>query len=115
MRECCDASEGNPLILIALVGGGFKVFGTEVSGKTGHPVLRIVAGVMGLFLLIFGLVGTSDFTSINPGAIGHRGPLVFPLKLPAMRNRHHRLEKRLWKSLTHVTAGNPEHLTSVSL
>ena len=78
MRECCDASEGNPLILIALVGGGFKVFGTEVSGKTGHPVLRIVAGVMGLFLLIFGLVGTSDFTSHQSGGDRPSRPLSIP-------------------------------------
>jgi Tetratricopeptide repeat len=57
---------GAVLILVALLGGGFKLFGTEVSGKAG-TVQRTVAGSLGALLLIFGLVGPLDFTSHQPG------------------------------------------------
>jgi hypothetical protein len=48
---------GALLILVAIVGGGFKVFGAEVSGTVGTP-LRIVAGVIGTGVLLAALYPT---------------------------------------------------------
>jgi hypothetical protein len=45
---------GAILFLIGLLGGGFKLFGAEVSGKAG-PGIRLLAAVFGLSLVIFGL------------------------------------------------------------
>jgi hypothetical protein len=48
---------GAVLLLIALLGGGFKIFGAEVSGNTGRGQ-RVVAGIAGIVLIIVGLVGS---------------------------------------------------------
>ena len=53
---------GAVLLLIALVGGGFKIFGAEVSGSAGK-VARSVAGLGGLALLCVGLFGSFDKTA----------------------------------------------------
>ncbi len=45
---------GAVLILLSLVSGGFKIFGAEVSGTAGR-LGRIVAFVLGLILIAFGL------------------------------------------------------------
>jgi hypothetical protein len=50
---------GAVLLLIALLGGGFKIFGAEVSGKAG-AFGRPIAGVTGMILLILGLFGSSS-------------------------------------------------------
>jgi hypothetical protein len=47
---------GAVLLLIALLGGHFKIFGAEISGATGRPG-RIIAGVVGVVLLVVGLFG----------------------------------------------------------
>ena len=49
---------GAILLLIAFVGGGFKVFGAEVSGAA-KPAARGAAGVLGLLLILFG-IGKED-------------------------------------------------------
>jgi len=46
---------GGILLLIALVGGAFKIFGAEVAEKPGRAV-RVVAGVVGSALIIWGLL-----------------------------------------------------------
>jgi hypothetical protein len=48
---------GSVLILIALVGGGFKIFGAEVSGTAGR-VGRAVAGIAGAIFLAIGVFGS---------------------------------------------------------
>jgi len=48
---------GAVLLLIALVGGRFKLFGAEVSEAVGGTG-RAIAGVMGIALIVFGLYGS---------------------------------------------------------
>ena len=50
---------GAVLLLIALLGGGFKIFGAEVSGKAG-AFGRPVAGVAGVILVLLGLFGAGS-------------------------------------------------------
>jgi len=47
---------GAVLVLIALLTGGFKIFGVEISGTTGR-LQRIIAGVLGILLIIVGIYG----------------------------------------------------------
>lgn len=56
---------GAVLILIALLSGGFKIFGVEVSGTTGK-LGRIVAGAAGTLFLIVGLHGSFEKRSAPP-------------------------------------------------
>lgn len=56
---------GAVLMLIALLGGGFKIFGTEVSSTAG-TVQRIVAGGLGVPLIVVGLLGSFDFATHQP-------------------------------------------------
>ena len=51
---------GAVLVLIALMGGGFKIFGAEISGKAGHAA-RWLSGLLGVSLLIIGLYGSVQF------------------------------------------------------
>ncbi|MGF1523726.1 MAG: LCCL domain-containing protein [Leptolyngbyaceae cyanobacterium] len=46
---------GAVLILLALSGGKFKIFGSEISESVSNPLLRIIAGVVGTFLLVLAL------------------------------------------------------------
>jgi hypothetical protein len=48
---------GAVLLLIGLLGGGFKIFGAEVSGNTGR-VSRGIAGAIGVVMIVIGLVGS---------------------------------------------------------
>jgi|SRR5208283_4341899 len=48
---------GAVLLLISLLGGGFKIFGAEVSGSAGK-VGRLVAGVAGFILISVGLIAS---------------------------------------------------------
>lgn len=50
---------GSVFLLLALVGGGFKIFGAEISGKIG-PLARAVAGVLGSILVLGGLLHWFD-------------------------------------------------------
>jgi hypothetical protein len=50
---------GAILLLIALLGGGFKLFGAEISGTTGRTG-RGVAGILGIVFLAFGIYGSID-------------------------------------------------------
>lgn len=45
---------GAILLLIAVLNGQFKIYGAEISGGTGL-VGRLVAGLLGLVLILFGL------------------------------------------------------------
>jgi hypothetical protein len=45
---------GAVLLLIAVLNGSFKIYGAEISGSAG-VVGRIVAGILGLVLIAFGL------------------------------------------------------------
>jgi hypothetical protein len=54
---------GAVLILIAIVGGKFKIFGAEVSGNVGRAG-RAVSAVIGTVLIIFGL-----FKSFNSSGV----------------------------------------------
>ncbi len=56
---------GAVLILIALLGGGFKIFGAEVTGKTGW-VGRVVAGLAGTILIAVGILGPSYNKPVPP-------------------------------------------------
>lgn len=71
---------GAVLVLIALLGGGFKIFGTEVSGTTG-TVQRIVAGALGALLIVVGLVGSFDFSTHQP--VDFKPPTPAPNPHPA--------------------------------
>lgn len=42
---------GGVLILIAILGGNFKVFGAEVTATVSNVFLRFVAFLLGVFLL----------------------------------------------------------------
>jgi hypothetical protein len=50
---------GAVLLLIAIMGGGFKLFGAEVAGKAGI-LMRLVAGTLGLLLILFGIFGSAE-------------------------------------------------------
>lgn len=56
---------GAVLVLIALVGGGFKLFGVEIPAITGSLV-RIVAGVAGTSLIFIGIYGDFYKTPKSP-------------------------------------------------
>ena len=55
---------GGVLTLIALLGGNFKLFGTEVSSSVSNPILRFVALVLGALLVALGIHG--DFVDKTP-------------------------------------------------
>ncbi|MGG6237139.1 hypothetical protein ACQ4N7_00750 [Nodosilinea sp. AN01ver1] len=59
---------GGILILIAIVGGNFKLFGAEVASTVSNKFLRFVAFVLGVFLLILavGLSSPESLTSVSP-------------------------------------------------
>jgi hypothetical protein len=50
---------GAVLILVAILGGGFKAFGAEISERVGTP-LRVVAGVIGALVLLATLYPTLE-------------------------------------------------------
>jgi hypothetical protein len=50
---------GAVLLLIAIMGGGFKLFGAEVSGRAGI-LSRMIAGAMGLSLILVGISGSAE-------------------------------------------------------
>jgi hypothetical protein len=54
---------GGVLLLVALVGGNFKIFGAEVSAKISSVPIRILAGLLGLS---FVLVAFSPSIGITP-------------------------------------------------
>jgi hypothetical protein len=66
---------GGVLLLIALVGGGFKIFGAEVSGRA-DPLPRLLSGVLGLMFVLVGISGAVD--NGDPPA-----PRQVPTPLPA--------------------------------
>ncbi|NES05810.1 MAG: hypothetical protein F6K22_25185 [Okeania sp. SIO2F4] len=55
---------GGILVLIALVGGKFKIFGAEVEATTSNPFLRFIAFFLGTVLIIAAL-NQSNFLSTN--------------------------------------------------
>jgi hypothetical protein len=61
---------GGILLLIALVGGNFKIFGAEISEKISNKGLRWTAGILGLGLLSGPLQGLkqTDLPSGNAAA-----------------------------------------------
>jgi hypothetical protein len=56
---------GGVLLLIALLGGKFKIFGVEILEKTG-PLSRTVAGLIGLVLLMVGIGLTEQAGTPDP-------------------------------------------------
>lgn len=56
---------GAVLLLIALLGGSFKIFGAEVSGSAGKAG-RTVAGLAGLVLVCIGLFGSFGNSENHP-------------------------------------------------
>lgn len=56
---------GGILVLIALLGGNFKIFGAEVVATTSNPFLRFIAFLLGTVLIIAAL-NQSNFLSTNP-------------------------------------------------
>jgi hypothetical protein len=58
---------GAVLLLIALLGGGFKIFGAEVSGSAGKAG-RTVAGLAGLVLVCIGLFGSFGNSENHPSS-----------------------------------------------
>ena len=76
---------GPVLLLIALLGGGFKIFGAEVPGKTGWGG-RIVAGIAGTIFICVGLFGSVFNTVVppsHPKSTLHAGitVMVYPSKV----------------------------------
>lgn len=55
------------LILIALLGGKFKIFGSEISDTVSNPLLRFVAFAIGSFLLVLVLDIQAPFGNILGG------------------------------------------------
>ncbi len=72
---------GAVLLLIAVLGGQFKIYAAEVSGSVGGRV-RILAGVLGAFFIVVGLLGnpfgstTTGPTPIPPTAITPGSPAL---------------------------------------
>src|SRR5882762_9589230 len=58
---------GAVLLLIALLGGGFSIFGAGVPGKVGTPG-RLVAFVLSLIFIAVGLIGSIENSPSQPGA-----------------------------------------------
>ena len=57
---------GALLILVAILGGGFKAFGDEISEKVGTP-LRVVAGAIGAVVLVTVLLHIVQQSLTDPG------------------------------------------------
>jgi hypothetical protein len=66
---------GAVLLLIAIMGGGFKLFGAEVAGKAGI-LMRLVAGMLGLFLILFGIFGSATERNMDQGSISAPNPNI---------------------------------------
>jgi hypothetical protein len=56
---------GAVLLLIGLLGGGFKIFGAEVSGNAGQGP-RVAAGGLGALFIAIGLVGSLLSSTSSP-------------------------------------------------
>ena len=84
---------GAILVLIAILGGNFKLFGAEVATNISNPFLRFTAFILGIIFLAIGITGTlpptptPTPTNLQP-AIGayccdlsgiRRCPLIQPL------------------------------------
>ena len=70
---------GSVLILIAILGGRFKIFGAEISGTTGR-IGRIVSGIAGTILVLLGAVGSYYPTSSTPISAPEPTTHITPLK-----------------------------------
>jgi hypothetical protein len=66
---------GAVLILLALSSGGFKLFGAEMSGASGH-VPRAIAGVLGVLLIGFGLWEATREVQSGPSSEPVRAPVA---------------------------------------
>lgn len=55
---------GGVLLLIAVVGGGFKIFGAEVSGAAG-PKARIAAAVLGVAFVTIGIIPPGSLRAVE--------------------------------------------------
>src|SRR6516162_7913373 len=58
---------GGVLLLVAIIGGNFKIFGAEVSERISSGPLRVFAGLLGIFFVFLAL---SPSLIISPGATG---------------------------------------------
>lgn len=65
---------GTVLLLIAVVGGKFKIFGAEISGTVGSAG-RLVAGLAGLALITIGLISALRQNSFTPPPTPRNGDL----------------------------------------
>ena len=59
---------GSVFLMLALVGGGFKIFAAEISGKVG-PIGRAIAGLLGSILVLGGLLGWFDQKNATEPAV----------------------------------------------
>jgi len=76
---------GAVLILIALLRGGFKIFGAEISGTTGG-LGRIIAFALGLFFVFIGVVLglVESFGLLQPFSATEspESPVILPTSIP---------------------------------
>ena len=70
---------GGVLILIGILGGGFKLFGAEVFGTVSNPFLRFGAFFFGAILIIVSLCYTSTYSS---SANGKYSTLIQTIECP---------------------------------
>lgn len=70
---------GAILVLIAIIGGSFKLFGAEISRTAGKP-LRIVSGAMGAILIVVGLLNPIARSSApsSSGTVQNRSGITLP-------------------------------------
>lgn len=47
---------GTVLLLSGILRGNFKIFGAEVKGKISNFFIRLIASVLGLVLILFGIL-----------------------------------------------------------
>jgi hypothetical protein len=77
---------GAILVLIAFLGGNFKVFGAEIAPSVPHPVLRFVAGFLGAILLVWAmwpLPATRDvIVEKPPETVIKKSPISSPSNTP---------------------------------
>ena len=93
---------GAVLLLIALLAGGFKIFSVEIRGRTG-PLQRIVAGVLGILLIIVGLSGYFPHScgSAKPVSLAFENRLMEPVLVYWIDQGREKLQQEIFPGNTY--------------
>jgi hypothetical protein len=65
---------GGVLLLIAIIGGGFKIFGAEVADKISNTPLRLLSGALGICFIFLALSPSFNAAGLRLGGGGSSEP-----------------------------------------